>query len=615
MQWVIMPGGRHTNAGSLHRWPEQSIYEMQDKLEIQSQASSGAARERLCDYDRMRLNLASLIQSVFRLISQKTDHGAYEQCRDLLEGLAEYRFTLAVVGQFNRGKSSLMNAVMGLDRLPVGIVPLTSVITKVSYGNPERVLIEFRGWSLKDEIPLERLAEYVTETGNPGNQKQITAAEVQLPSEFLRRGLFFVDTPGIGSAIEANTATTEQFLPQADAVIFVTSFDSPLGQGELDFLQKVRENVRKIFLVVNKSDLVTPPQRDQVLGFIRQHLKNEVGLREARIFAVSALVGLEAKISGSDDKLVESGLPGFEENLVEFLTTEKTAEFLLRMSERALLLLGGLRSDTSNSEHESTLNDLTGRLLQLREELSGGLQEKDQHAIATGLEIKPRSEAELMDAVRQPCQVCSIVADAMMKFMAKFQYQIFANESERTVLARRGGLCPLHTWQYAEVASPHGISASYPQVLKELSGRLSDLARFEAPGSLNDRARRLMTWPQKCRACREQAAAEEKVLDEILATLNASNNQQSPKFPVLCLAHLSALLKKLPDENLARELLDFEAALFERLAENMERYALRHDALRRNLNSSDERVAYHRGLSQLVGDKRLQAPWHVERLV
>jgi len=569
----------------------------------------------LRNYDRLRLDLASLIQSAFRLIDQKSNSEAYQRCRDLLTSLAEDRFTLAVVGQFNRGKSSLMNAVLGLNRLPVGIVPLTSVITKVSYGNPERVLLEFRGSSLKDEIPLDRLPEYVTEEGNPGNQKQIAAAEVQLSSDFLRRGLFFVDTPGIGSAIEANTATTEQFLPQADAVIFVTSFDSPLGQTELEFLQKVREHVRKVFLVVNKRDLVSAEQRDQVLSFIRQRLEHEAGLREPRLFAVSALVGLEAKLSVSGDKLVWSGLPGLEENLVEFLTTEKIGEFLFRVCERALSLLSELRSGIATSEQESLSRDLSGRLLQLRQVLSGKVQGRGSHATVLRREITPRSEAELMEAVRRPCQACTRVADVMMKFMAKFQYQIFANENERALLARRGGLCPLHTWQYAEIASPQGISSAYPRVLKEVSRRLSDLARSGVAGGLNDHSTALMARPDVCRACQEQATVEKRVLNEILAKINAPNDREPARFPVLCIAHLSALLRKLPDETLVRDLLEFEAALFERLAENMERYALKHDALRRSLNSDDERVAYHRGLSQLVGDKRLQAPWHVERLV
>ncbi len=608
-----------------------------------SQLSSGAAGERLWDYDRLKLDLASLIQSAFRHINEKAHPEGYQRCRDLLTSLAEDRFTLAVVGQFNRGKSSLMNTVLGVDRLPVGIVPLTSVITKVSYGNPERVLIEFRGTSLKDDIPLDRLVEYVTETGNPGNQKQIAAAEVQLPSEFLRRGLFFVDTPGVGSTIAANTLTTEQFLPQADAVVFVTSFDSPLGQAELEFLQKVREYVRKIFLVVNKSDLVTPQQRDQVLAFIRQRLEQEAGLREPRLFAVSALVGLEAKLSGSAQRLAESGLPSLEGSLIEFLTTEKTGEFLLRVCERALLLLGEIHlntlreknveeSPTGSSGHaraaqggasfeksqnaqESTFEDLIGRLARLREELLGSLRGEEGRTIAARSGIKPRPESELMEAVRQPCQVCARVADTMMKFMAKFQYQIFASENERAALARQGGLCPLHTWQYAEIASPQGISSSYPRVLMEVSSRLSDLARSEVPVSMAERARKLLAWPERCRACQEQAAVEERVLNEIQEKVTVAGDQQPAKFPVLCLAHLGALLRKVPNDGLARSLLDFEAALFERLAENMERYALKHDALRRALNSDDERVAYHRGLSQLVGDKRLQAPWHVERLI
>ncbi len=611
--------------------------------EAKSQTQSREAGECLRDYDRLKLDLASLVQGALRLINEQTDSDSQRKFRELLADLAEDRFTLAVVGQFNHGKSSLMNALLGLERLPVGVVPLTSVITKVSYGNPERVLIEFQRSSLKDEIPLECLPEYVTEIGNPGNQKQIAAVDVQLPSEFLRRGLFFVDTPGVGSVIAANTTTTEKFLPQADAVIFVTSFDSPLSREELEFLAKVREHVRKVFFVVNKLDLIAPAQRDQVLKFVHQQLEQEAGLAQPRLFAVSALLGLEAKLSGSGERLAESGLPALEESLVQFLTTEKTGEFLVRTCDRALSLLGELDRVTVEREEPggawvSTYDqfmareaghdpeaikgerpvsneNLFARLMKLRAELSGEPDAVEGRRGVRRSPAKSRPEAELMEAALRQCQVCARVADAMMKFMAKFQYQIVVSEDARSTLAGRGGLCPLHTWQYAEMASPQGISASYPRVLFKLSGRLNALASSEAPGNLSDQTRRLVPRGKSCRACREQAAAEENVTKEILDQLIASNGQEWTKLPVLCLSHLSALLRKVSDERLARSLLDFEAALFERLAENMERYALKHDALRRGLNSEDERIAYHRGLSQLVGDKRLQAPWHVEYLL
>ena len=96
------------------------------------------------------------------------------------------------------------------------------------------------------------------------------------------------------------------------------------------------------------------------------------------------------------------------------------------------------------------------------------------------------------------------------------------------------------------------------------------------------------------------------MIKEILEKVSAQGGRDAPRLPVLCLPHLSAFLRKVRDTSLGQALVHFEAALFERLAENMERYSLKHDALRRGLQSEDERMAYHRGLSQLVGLKSLQ---------
>ena len=602
---------------------------------------SSQTRERLRDYDRLKLELASLLQRMMLLVDREVEREEHRKCQDLLAQLVEDRFTLAVVGQFSRGKSSLMNAILGMDRLPVGIVPLTSVITKVSYGNPERVLIEFAGSFLPAKTSIAGLPEYVTETGNPGNRKNISAANVQLPADFLRRGLFFVDTPGVGSAIAANTATTERFLPNADGVIFVTSFDSPLGRDELEFLFRVREHVRKVFFVVNKVDLVPSEQREQVLAFVRERLRQEAGLSEPRLFSVSALVGLKAKLSGSSEQLAESGLPALEESLIEFLTTDKTREFLVRTCDRALSLLGefgrgvvqgeetervgvGVCDKTAATEGDHhpekaqreppvSREDLISRLMKLRRELLGNSHVEEKRTSRPLAKSMP--EAELMEAARRPCTVCAQVADAMFKFMAKFQYDIIVSENERSTLASRGGLCPLHTWQYADIASPQGISTAYPAVLTKLSQRLGLVSETDSPGGLSAGIRTLLADQEKCRACREQLTAQEKVIAELVDKLTPENVHGKAAIPVLCLPHLGILLRKVSDPGLAQSLIDFQAALFERLAENMARYALKHDALRRGLQSGDEQVAYHFALSQLVGDKRLRAPWRVEYLL
>ena len=170
-------------------------------------------------YEQVKFELAEVIRSGQLVVSEseKNSNKRYEAERpwhDLLTRLAEDRFTVVVAGRFSRGKSSLMNAVLGLDRLPTGIVPLTSVITYVRYGTSERVLLNYERTRLRGEATLQELPDYVTEKGNPGNVKRIHSAEIQLPAEILRRGFFFVDTPGLGSAIFENTKTTERFIPE-----------------------------------------------------------------------------------------------------------------------------------------------------------------------------------------------------------------------------------------------------------------------------------------------------------------------------------------------------------------------------------------------------------------
>ncbi len=285
------------------------------------------------EYAKLKLSLAGTVRVLLHLAEQRHDEMAVGNCRRILARLAEDRFNLAVVGQFSRGKSSLMNALLGVEKLPTGILPLTSVITTVAYGETERVLLQREGWSFPQEILLEELSDYVTQHGNPGNEKKVTLAEIQLPHEMLRLGVHFIDTPGIASAIRANTRTTRQFLPEIDAAILVTSFESPLSETELEFLKEVRESVRKVFIVVNKHDLVPAGERTQVTEALDEELVARFGDR-FEIFSVSAHDALLAKQSGSEHDLERSGLPTVETALTTFLRAQKAQELLLRAADR-----------------------------------------------------------------------------------------------------------------------------------------------------------------------------------------------------------------------------------------------------------------------------------------
>lgn len=334
-------------------------------------------------HQRLKLELAAIIRSGMRLFHEAGDESREIETRRLLSRIAEDRFNLVVVGQFKRGKSSLMNAVIGMDRLPTGVLPLTSVVTAVRYGERERVLIRRRGWSMAEEIPLARLEEYVTERGNPGNRQQVDLAEVLLPSEVLRLGFHFIDTPGVGSAIAANTAATRRFLPEADAVIFVTSFESTMNEGELAFLRTVGRHVQKIFFVVNKADLVSAADRQAVLSSVGETISGELGMAEPRLFAVSARQGLEAKLAGDQEMLARSGLPELESALTHFLTSERAHVSLTRCIDRASALLlpdrfarslGELCARIGKEALESLKREWEGRMRQVQAECESAVE-------------------------------------------------------------------------------------------------------------------------------------------------------------------------------------------------------------------------------------------------
>jgi len=299
----------------------------------------------LADYRRSKLALAELIQSLMSVAVERRDQDGEVLARDLLARLTEDRFQLAVVGQFSRGKSTLMNAVLGHPYLPTGALPMTSLVTTVRYGSRPRAFVQRAGSPFRIEVSLDELPRFVAQTSDEREELRVVAAHVEVPSEILRLGFSFVDTPGIGSAIAANTATTESFLPEADALIFVTGFDAPLSAAELDFLAKVRAHVERLFVVVNKLDLVPEAEAEGVVRFVCDRLVPDGGKAGPRVFALSALEALEGRMSADRGRLTASGLPELELALVRFLTTEKPRALLLQTVARTERLLAREKAD------------------------------------------------------------------------------------------------------------------------------------------------------------------------------------------------------------------------------------------------------------------------------
>ena len=334
----------------------------------------------LTEYRRRKLELAELIRAGMTIAQERRDGEREYEARDLLARLAEDRFQLAVVGQFSRGKSTLMNAILGAAYLPTGGLPMTSVVTTVNYGSAPRVEVRRAGGAVPIETSLDQLVRFVAQASHEREEQHVVSAEVEVPAAILRLGFSFVDTPGIGSAITANTATTEHYLPDADAVVFVTSFDAPLSEAEIGFLAQVRRHVEKLFLVINKLDLVAAAEAETVTRYVRERLGEATGNAEIRIFATSARLALNSRASGDQAGLAISGVPSLEQELVHFLTAEKARVFMRQTAWRATRLLArqsvdlelGRRAQIAYVDgHEPTSERLEARLAGRLEEVRG----------------------------------------------------------------------------------------------------------------------------------------------------------------------------------------------------------------------------------------------------
>ena len=178
---------------------------------------------------------------------------------------------VAVFGRFKAGKSSFLNHLAGRNVLPIGVVPLTAVITRLHYGPDEKAEARFLDGTTKS-IPLKDLGLYVGENENPDNEKQVAAVEVELPELKPFAPLQFVDTPGLGSAFAHNTEVALTWLPNVGAAIVAVSSDAPLSERDLALLDELRRHTPKIVLLLTKADLLTEAQRAEVLSFVTQQL-------------------------------------------------------------------------------------------------------------------------------------------------------------------------------------------------------------------------------------------------------------------------------------------------------------------------------------------------------
>jgi GTP-binding protein EngB required for normal cell division len=320
--------------------------------------------------------------------------------QELRARLVEERLQIAVLGQFKRGKSTFLNALLGQPILPTGVVPITAIPTLLRWASGYAIEVGYSDGRMPERLasaePARIRAELfrlVTEAGNPKNRERVARVEVFLPSPILEHGIVLIDTPGIGSTLRHNTDAALEVLPQCDAAFFVLSADPPVTAAELDYLAAVRPQVARLFFILNKIDYLAESDLPVAVDFLRRSLREHVPAEaEIAIFSLSARHGLEAKGKGDAKGVEQSGLGGVERHLAEFLAREKTEALARAAAAKAGRLLDAARIDVLLAVRalELPIEDLQKRAAKFAEALR---QIEDQRLAARDLLAGDRRRA------------------------------------------------------------------------------------------------------------------------------------------------------------------------------------------------------------------------------
>ena len=265
--------------------------------------------------------------------------------QDRRQHMEERVFKVGIMGEFKRGKSTVINALLGKKIVPADILPCTATPNYIRWDSAPRAEVHFIDGTVK-EVSVDQLEHYVTKITTESEEMAATVSHsvVFYPCGFCQNGVEIVDTPGLNDD-ERMTRISEEIVPTLDAIIMVLAPDSPFSESEANFVRNkvFTSDLSRIIFVLNKIDNIDEEDRPRILAAIREKIEKSVLEKTAaiygensseyedaknkiggiRLFGISARTALRARVKGDDAMLQESGMPRFEAALAYLLTEER----------------------------------------------------------------------------------------------------------------------------------------------------------------------------------------------------------------------------------------------------------------------------------------------------
>lgn len=308
--------------------------------------------EQYQNFHKKRDRLGEIIQKQQAVVRSLNMTGWEDILHRLGDRVREDNFKVLVLGEFKRGKSTFINALLGDEILPAYAKPCTAIINEVKWGDTPKALLHFcksedNLLPAPQQIPVDCLEKYVviqdgvseSEASNGGFAH--SKLELFWPLELCRNGVEIIDSPGLNEH-DIRQKVTMDYLTTADAILFVLSCEVLGSQSELNTIDNILRNMghEDIFFICNRFNMIRAKERDSV----KQHGLSKLAPRTKRgaerVFFINALGALEGRIEGDTAEVEKSGVIPLEAELENFLATEKGRVKILRP---AMELKNGIR--------------------------------------------------------------------------------------------------------------------------------------------------------------------------------------------------------------------------------------------------------------------------------
>jgi GTP-binding protein EngB required for normal cell division len=330
-----------------------------------------------------------------------TRHGLVEfrsRIASLAARLEDNNLEVALFGRVSSGKSSLLNALLGTDVLPVGVNPITAVPTRLRHGDSLHARITFAS-GRNEEVSIDEFRNLVSETRNPGNQRNVTHALIEIPSARLSQGIVLVDTPGLGSLARRGAAETMAYLPSSDLAILLIDAGATLNEEDLGTLGLLYEGGISSIVLLSKADLLTDADLQRVVAYVESQAENELGIK-IHVQPVSALPNYARLL---DQFFEQHLLPRFNE--ARKLRQTSVARKIGALRESVIAALEtSLQHGKRQALPANDGNEIEARL----RHISGEIGEQRTHLDQAFLELGERPEIILAELAEMAAdRICS----------------------------------------------------------------------------------------------------------------------------------------------------------------------------------------------------------------